>query len=126
MGMTGYTGKRPWWRAEERALAEARQEDPYFDCDERARDFLKGRVPKKLKEGKTKFNDPHIEEAEKRILVVTAATKRGEFEPQRERDILTEVLGNPDHRNRVRSLGSRKSWKTVPSWQADTNAYHSR
>jgi hypothetical protein len=70
MGMTGYAGKRPRWRVEERALAEAGQEDPYSDCDERAHDFLKGRVPKKLKEGKTKFNDPRIEEVEKRILVV--------------------------------------------------------
>jgi hypothetical protein len=113
--MTGYAGKRPRWRAEEMALAEAGQEDPYSDCDERAHDFLKGCVPKKLKEGKTKFNDPRIEEVEKRILAVTVATKRGEFEPWRERDILTEVLGNPEHRGRVRGLGSRKSWKTVPS-----------
>jgi hypothetical protein len=78
MGMTGYAGKRPGWRVEERALAEAGQEDPYTDYDERARDFLKG---------KTKFNDPCIEEAENRILAVTVATKRGEFEPQRVRGI---------------------------------------
>jgi hypothetical protein len=54
------------------ALAEAGQEDPYSDYDERACDFLKG---------KTKFNDSCIEEAENRILAVTATTKRGEFEP---------------------------------------------
>jgi hypothetical protein len=66
-------------------------------------------VPKKLKEGKTKFNDPRIEEAEKRILAVTMATKRGEFKPRRERDVLTKVLGNPEHRGRVHGLGSRKS-----------------
>jgi hypothetical protein len=109
MGMMGYVSKRPRWRAEERALAEARWEDPYSDCDERAHDLLKGCVPKKLKEGKTKFNDPRIEEAEKRILAVIAAAKRGEFEPRRERDVLTEVLGNPEHRGPVRGLGSRKS-----------------
>jgi hypothetical protein len=109
MGMMGYADKRPRWRAEERALAEARQEDPYSDYDERARDFLKGRVSKKLKERKTKFNDPRIEEAEKRILAVTVATKRGEFEPRRERDVLTEALENPEHHGRVRGLGSRKS-----------------
>jgi hypothetical protein len=113
--MIGYASKRPRWRAEERALADAGQEDPYSDCDERARDFLKGHMPKKLKEGKTKFNDPHIEEAEKRILAVTTTTKRGEFEPRSERHVLTEALGNPKHRGRVHGLGSRKSWKTVPS-----------
>jgi hypothetical protein len=109
MGMTGYAGKRLRWRAEERALAEAKQEDPYSNYDERARDFLKGRMPKKLKEGKTKFNDPRIEEAEKRILAVTTAAERGEFEPRRERDVQTEMLGNPEHRGRVCGLGSRKS-----------------
>jgi hypothetical protein len=76
MGMTGYASKRLRWRVEEMALAKAGQEDPYSDYDERARDFLKG---------KTKFNDSCIEEAENRILAVTAATKRGEFEPQRKR-----------------------------------------
>jgi hypothetical protein len=126
MGMTGYAGKRPWWRAEERALVEAGQEDPYSDCDERAHDFLKRRMLKKLKEGKTKFNDPRIEEAEKRILAVTAAAKRGEFKPQRERDVLTKALGNPEHCGRIYGLGSRKRWKTVPSCQADANTYHSR
>jgi hypothetical protein len=105
MGMTGYAGKRPWWRAEERALAEAEQEDPYSNYDERAREFLKGRMLKKLKEGKTKFNDPCIEEAEKRILAVTMAAKRGEFNPQRERDVLTEALGNLEHRGHVCGLG---------------------
>jgi hypothetical protein len=109
MGMMGYAGKRPRWRAEGRALAEAGQEDPYSDYDERARDFLKGRMPKKLKEGKTKFNDPRIEEAEKRILVVTTAAKRGEFEPRIERDVLTKALGNLEHHGHVRGLGSRKS-----------------
>jgi hypothetical protein len=126
MGMTGYAGKRPWWTAEERALVEAGQEDPYSDYDERACDFLKRRMLKKLKEGKTKFNDPRIEEAEKRILAITATAKRGEFKPRRERDVLTEALGNPEHRGRVYGLGPRKRRTIVPSCQADTNAYHSR
>jgi hypothetical protein len=56
MGMTGYAGKRPQWRAEERALAEAGLPDPYEDYDERSWDFLKGRQLKKLKDGKRKFN----------------------------------------------------------------------
>ena len=71
--MIGYAAKRPKWQAEERALAEVRLPDLYVDCDERSRGFLKGRKPKKLKEGKTKFNEPQIDEAEKRILEVAAA-----------------------------------------------------
>ena len=75
----------------------------------RARDFLKGRKPKKLKEDKTKFNEPQTEEAEKRILEVTAAKKSGSFEPRQERDVLTEVLGNPEHRGCVHGISLRKS-----------------
>jgi hypothetical protein len=58
LGMTGYATKRPQWQVEERALAEAGLSDPYADCVVRAWDFLKGRKPKKLKEGKSKFNEP--------------------------------------------------------------------
>ena len=58
LGMIGYAAKRLQWRAEERALAEARLPDSYADYDERSQDFLKGRKSKKLKEGKTKFNEP--------------------------------------------------------------------
>jgi hypothetical protein len=88
--MTGYAAKRPQWRAEERALAEAGLPDPYVDCDERARDFPKGCKPKKLKEGKTKFNEPQTEVAEKRTLEVATAEKSRSFEPHRERDIVTK------------------------------------
>ena len=81
----------------------------------RSQDFLKGCELKKLKRGKTKFNEPHIEEAEKRILEVAAAAKTGTFEPCRDRDMLTEALGNPEHRGRVHGVSSRKSWESMES-----------
>jgi hypothetical protein len=43
MGMIGYAGHKPRWRAKERARAEAGEPDPYEGLDERAKDFLKGR-----------------------------------------------------------------------------------
>ena len=46
-------------------------------------------------------------------MVVTAAEKRGSFEPHQERDVLTEALGDPKHRGRLRGISSRQSWKTV-------------
>ena len=53
--------------------------------------------------------DLQTEEAEKRILEVTAAEKGRSFEPCRERDVLTEVLGNPKHCGRVRGVSLRQS-----------------
>jgi hypothetical protein len=44
---------------------------------------------------------------EKRILEVSIVEKSGSFEPRRERDVLTEALGNPKHRDYVRGVSSR-------------------
>ena len=82
LGMIGYAGKVEQWRQEEREAAEAGQSNPLMDIDERSRHFLKARQPKKLKEGRTKYNDPKIEEVEKRIFEVTAAEKSRSFEPR--------------------------------------------
>jgi len=53
-----------------------------MDIDERSRHILKERQPKKLKESRTKYNDPKIKEVEKRIFQVTAAEKSGSFKPR--------------------------------------------
>jgi len=50
---------------------------------------------------------------EKRIMEVSAAEKSGSFEPCRERDVLTEALGNPKHHGHVHGVSSRHSWKDM-------------
>ena len=94
LGNTGYTGKRKKWRQEEREAAEARQENPLEGVDERGRDFLYACRPKKLKEGRTKFDEPQTEEADKALLAIKAAKECGEFKPLRDHDELAEALGN--------------------------------
>ena len=126
VGMTGYAAKRPKWRQEEREAAEAGLDNPFEGVDERARDFFYARRPKKLKEGRNKYNEPQTEEAEKALLAIKAAKERGEFQPRRDHDELTEALGNPEHRGRVRGVSSRQSWKNVESWQSDAASYHTR
>jgi hypothetical protein len=79
----------------------------------RSRNYLYARRPKKLKKGRTKYNKLKTEEVEKRILEVSAAKKSGLFEPCRERDVLTEALGNPEHCGHIRGVSSRKSWKDM-------------
>lgn len=44
------------WQAEERTVAEAEQPMEYESLNKRTRDFFKGHKPKKLEEGKAKFN----------------------------------------------------------------------
>jgi hypothetical protein len=109
MGMIGYASHKPRWWAEERARAKAGELDSYEGLDERANDFLKGRKPKKLKEGKKKFNEPKIKEAEKAIVAVTKAKESGSFQPHRGMDVLTATLGNQEHHDRVYGMSSRMS-----------------
>jgi hypothetical protein len=124
--MTGYATKTKKWRQEEREAAKAGKLNPLQGVDERSRNYLYSHRPKKLKEGRTKHNESKTEEVEKRILEVSMAEKSRSFEPRRERDILTEALGNPKHRGCVRGVSSRQSWKDVEAWQSDANSYHMR
>ena len=105
--MTGYAAKMKKWRQEEREAAEAGQPNPLQGIDERSHNYLYARKPKKLKEGRTKYNEPKVEEVEKRILEVSVAKNCGYFESHRERDVLTDALGNPKHYVRIRGVSSR-------------------
>jgi hypothetical protein len=107
LGMTGYADKRPRWRQEEREAEAAGQSYPLQGVDERSRDYFYARRPKKLKEGRTKYNKPQTEEAKKALLMIKVAKECGEFVPRRNHDELTEALGNPEHRSRVQGISSR-------------------
>jgi hypothetical protein len=127
LGVTGYAGKRKQWEEEEKKAAEAGQKNPLEDVSERGRHYFYARRPKKLKEGMSKYNEPQTEEAEKALLAVAEAKRRGEFQPRRDHDELTEALGNPEHRGRVRGVSSMCSWKSVDKWQSDSgSSFHTR
>ena len=57
------------------------------------------------------FFDPNVEEAAKTIFALAVKQQEGTFKPQRERDILTLALGNPEHPGHVRGISSRLGWK---------------
>ena len=80
LGMIGYDAKMEKWQQEEREAAEAGQPNPLQDVDERSHNYLYARKPKKLKVGKTKFNELKVEEVEKKILEVSMAEKSESFE----------------------------------------------
>ena len=124
--MTGYAAKRKKWRQEESEAAASGQENPLLGIDKRGRDYFNVRRPKRLKEGRTKYNEPKTEAAEKALIAVNAAKERGDFKPHREHDLLTETLGNPECSGRVRGVSSRMSWKNVDSWKSDAASHHPR
>ena len=74
----------------------------------------------------SKYNEAKAEEAEKALIAISAAKQQGKFKPVGQHDLLIEVLGNPQHRGRVRGVSSRHSWKNVDSWQSDAASHHTR
>jgi len=65
------------------------------------------RVPKKLKPGATKYNEPQYEELEKAL--VHAAKSKDNIKVRRGHDLLTEVLGTPKHHGHVRGVQCKTS-----------------
>lgn len=71
--------------------------------------FFSGCRPKKLKEGRTKYNKPHTKEVEKVVIMITKVKECGVFEPHRYHDVQTEALGNTEHCSHVRGISSKQS-----------------
>ena len=101
-------------------------ENPFKEVDKRGRDYFYACWPKKLKKGMAKYNEAKAEEAEKALIAISAAKQQGEFKPVSQHDLLTEALGNPEHRGRVRGVSSRHNWKNVDSWKSDATSHHTR
>jgi hypothetical protein len=111
---------------EERAREAAGLPDPYASLNVRGRDYIYARKPKKLKDDTTKFNEPNFEAVEKALIEADASKDSRSFEVRRGHDLLTEVLGNPEHCGRILGVCSKMSWKSVESWQSDASMYKSR
>jgi hypothetical protein len=77
---------------------------------ERTTNWIRARKPRETEVG-VSFDDPNVEEAAKNIYAMAAKQSQGSFKPQRDRDILTASLGNPEHPGRVRGLSSKEGWK---------------
>jgi hypothetical protein len=85
---------------------------------ERTANWIRARKPRETESG-VSFDDPTVEEAAKNIYAIAAKQSQGTFKPQRERDILTAGLGNPEHPGRVRGISSKEGWKEGfgPQWE---------
>jgi len=67
---------------------------------------------RKAKEVDGSLECPHLQTSVVVARIKEVAKKKsGEFQEKREHDQLTEALGNPEHRGRVRGVSSNMSWK---------------
>lgn len=84
----------------------------------RTANYIRARKPIETETGLS-FDDPVVEELAKSFFAVAAKQHEGSFKPQREKDILTAGLGNPEHPGHVRGISSKEGWKEGlgPQWE---------
>jgi hypothetical protein len=105
--MIGLAGHREEWQRQDKARRVAGRPDPYEGVAPRGKAFMRARILKKLKEGATKYNEPGFEEVKKALIKASKDSRS--FEVRRGHDLLTEVLGTPEHRGRVLGVQSKMS-----------------
>jgi hypothetical protein len=102
LGMIGFAKHQEEWQRQDEARRAAEIPDPYEGIAPRGKAFMRARIPKKLKEGTTKYNQPGFEEVEKALIEDSKDSRS--FEVCRGHDLLTEVLGTPEHRGCVHGV----------------------
>jgi hypothetical protein len=88
------------------------------EVGERTTNWIRAQKPKETDTGLS-FDDPLLEEVTKSFFEAAAKQQEGTFKPQRERDIFTAGLGNPEHPGHVRGISSKQGWKEGfgPQWE---------
>nr|ABA97998.1 transposon protein, putative, CACTA, En/Spm sub-class [Oryza sativa Japonica Group] len=89
LGSTGYAPKVEQWTKEEEEMRKAGLPVPMEEWTQRSRNW--GVADK--------------------IENLSSSQKKGFFKPKREKDVLSTVLGTPEHGGRVRGVSSKMSWK---------------
>jgi hypothetical protein len=119
LGTGGYQRKLAQWEQEDEAQRAQGLPALPDQLGRRGSQWVHARVPAKKANSSLSFADPMVEEAAKNIFKVAAKQKAGEFKPQREKDVLTVALGNPEHPGRVRGISSKEGWKEGfgPEWE---------
>nr|ABA97331.1 transposon protein, putative, CACTA, En/Spm sub-class [Oryza sativa Japonica Group] len=79
--------------------------------DTKIKDWVRARTLKITDEGKVSFEDPKLQSVADKIENLSSSEKKGLFKPKREKDVLSTVLGTPEHGGRVRGVSSKMSWK---------------
>jgi hypothetical protein len=107
LGMIGLARHREEWQRKDKARRAAGILDPYEGVAPRGKAFMRARISKKLKEGATKYNKPGFEEVEKALIKASKDSRS--FKVRRGHDLLTEVLGTPEHHGRILGVQSKMS-----------------
>src|SRR5438105_11291261 len=104
MGSSGYVKKIPIWQKEIEDAINAGKEIPFANLDERTKNWMLGRRSTSSSCAELSFNKPETQEVVQKIAQIQAQVSEGSFVPDREHDILTKALGNPELPGRTRGF----------------------
>lgn len=124
LGSGGYARKIAQWNKEDEEMKKAGVPVPMEEWNIRSKHWVKERTPKITSEGKVLFEDPELQGVADKIEDLSSKEKKGEFIPQREKDVLSQALGNREHGGRVRGVSSKLSWKE--GFKQDASSYKRR
>src|SRR6266508_2033959 len=124
MGSSGYAEKIPICQKEIQDAINAGKEIPFSNLDKISKNWMLGRRLTSSSCAKLSFNKPETQEVVQKIAQIQAQVTEGSFVPNREHDILTKALGNPEHPGRTRGKGSKVPWKK--GFPQDAHRYKSR
>ncbi|KAL6650311.1 hypothetical protein ACP70R_009236 [Stipagrostis hirtigluma subsp. patula] len=113
LGPTGYKGAIPKWLKEDAKLEAEGKPNPWKQYPGRTQPYLRARG-KLTEDGEISFNSNEIQQVSHKVLEKVSESSEGSVTGVREHDILTEALGNPEHRGRVRGVSSDSGWRSWP------------
>lgn len=111
LGSSGYAPKIEEWNKQDEELRKTGAAVPMEEWNAWTKHWVKARSPKITQEGKIQFEDPGFQQVAEKIELLTGAERKGHFTPIREKDALSQVLGNKEHGGRVQGVSSKLSWK---------------
>ncbi|RCV07756.1 hypothetical protein SETIT_1G271300v2 [Setaria italica] len=115
----GYRGKIDKWQQDREAAIAARQPDPFEGLDEHARKPT-------IVDGKPTFLTSKTNQVAEKINDLSKRQRKGEFIPNRDKDVLSSALGMKEHGGRVRGVSLKLTIKD--GFERDRASYksHSR
>uniref|UniRef100_K3YBU0 Uncharacterized protein n=1 Tax=Setaria italica TaxID=4555 RepID=K3YBU0_SETIT len=125
LGPGGYRGKIDKWRQDREAAIAAGQPDPFEGLDERGWQWLAARNPT-IVDGKPTFSTSESNQLAETIYDHSERQRKGEFVPNRDKNVLSSALGTKEHGGHVRGVSSKLTIKD--GFKRDRASYksHSR
>jgi hypothetical protein len=110
MGSSGYVGKIPEWKKKIEEAVSTGNHNPVDDIEERTVNWLLAQS-ELIQDGKLVHKKKGVAPVEEKAVELTIKKKLGLFKSDRENDVLSGALDNPEHTRCIHGVTSQMPWK---------------